>query len=205
MASEHPRRGDGLVLVPRLTSRSGIAWLIGTLVVSLGALTYLGVTEPRYAVGGAALGVVVILAGVAAFSGRQWLDPGEGTVTREWLWCRRRTIALIEARSVRLVNNRGGGLNLTIRPSHGRTMLVPVLLLSDHVQRSQSPEILRLLADQVQRSRSGGKVPDQLRRQAVHLEKGGTAQDSPLSGLVTHGVMTAAKAGGAAGGSSLLD
>jgi len=50
-----------------------------------------------------------------------------------------------------------------------------------------------------------GDAGDALRRQAEHLEAGGSAEDSPLASLVTHGVTTAAKGGGAAGGSSLLD
>ena len=87
-----------------------------------------------------------------------------------------------------------------------RSIHLPVLALTDYVKQPQSPATLRALAGEVERwAPQRATVAEQLRRQAEHLEAGGSAEDSPLASLVTHGVTTAAKGGGAAGGSSLLD
>jgi hypothetical protein len=141
-------------------------WGLATVVAVVVAMAFLAVTQPQYAAAGGGVVVVVLLAVVALVSGGQWIDTGSGRITSTRLRVLRRSVDLADARTVALVENRGGGLNLTVKPRSGRAMLVPVLLLSDYVKRSQSPEVLRLLADQVEQRCSGaGKVPDQLRRQ----------------------------------------
>jgi hypothetical protein len=195
-----------LVRIPRLTSRSGKLWGVATVVAVILAMGYVAVAQPEYAAAAAVMAVLAPLVAAALVSGGQWIEPATGRITTTRIRVLKRSVDLAEARTVTLVNNRGGGLHLTVKPRSGRAMLVPVLLLSDYVKRSQSPDLLRLLADQVeQRCLGAGKVPDQLRRQAEHLAKGGSAEDSPFASLVSHGVMTAAKGGGAAGGTSLLD
>ena len=191
--------------IPRLTSRSARLWGGATVVAVVVVLVGLVVLQPAYAVPALVVGVLLAAAVVFLVSGRQTFDPASGEVVSQRLWLRR-SVGLDRLRTVALVDNRAGGLNLTLTPDSGRALLVPVLLLSDYVQRSQEPGLLRLLADQLeQRSSASGKVPGRLRRQAEHLEHGGTAADSPLAGLVTTGIATAAKGGGAAGGTSLLD
>jgi hypothetical protein len=76
---------------------------------------------------------------------------------------------------------------------------VPVVARTDYVEKSQPPALLRLLADTVEQHRAGGARPvaEALRKQADHLEAGGTVATSPLAGLITTGMLTAAKAGGA--------
>jgi hypothetical protein len=194
------------VPIPRITSRSALGWVIGTLVVLVGAMVFLAVTQPQYTGPAGAVVVLAAVAAVAVSTRRQWLEPESGRLTVEWLRALRRSTDIADARTVRLVDNRGGGLLLSVKPASGRAMLVPVLLLSDYVQASQPSPLLHLLADQLERfGREPGKVPDQLRRQAAHLDAGGSAAESPLAALVSHGVTRAAKGGGAAGGTSLLD
>lgn len=172
------------VRIPRLTSRTGMVWGVGTLAVLVVGAVVLAVVNPAKAPLAVGVAVVALLLAVAAGSSRRWLEPERGRVTSEWLWVRSRSVDLADARDVRLVDNRGGGLNLTVRPARGRAMLVPVLLLSDYVERSQTPSMLRLLAEQVERfAPEPGEVPDQLRRQAEHLDAGGSAVDSPLAAL----------------------
>jgi hypothetical protein len=194
------------VAVPPLTSRSALAWAVGTLVVLVVAMAALAVVQPSYAVPAVVVAVLAVLAAVVVSTRRLWLEPARGRFVVQRLGVLRRSADLRDARTVALVDNRGGGLALTVTPTSGRSVLVPVLLLSDYVQASQPPPLLRLLADQVETHVVGGSdVPEALRAQAAHLDAGGTAADSPFAALTSRGVLRAAQGGAAAGGSSLLD
>jgi hypothetical protein len=200
------------VPIPRLTSRSALAWAVGTLVVLVVVMAVLALVQPSYAVPAVVVAVLAVLVAVAVGTRRLWLEPVSGRFVVQRLGVLRRAAELRDARSVALVDNRAGGLNLTVTPASGRAVLVPVLLLSDQVQASQPAPLLRLLADQVEthgRSVPGGAradVPAVLRAQAEHLEAGGGAAESPCAALVSLGVLRAAQGGAAAGGgSSLLD
>jgi hypothetical protein len=201
------------VPIPRLTSRSALAWAVGTLVVLVVVMAVLALVQSSYAVPAVVVAVLAVLVAVAVGTRRLWLEPVSGRFVVQRLGVLRRAAELRDARSVALVDNRAGGLNLTVTPASGRAVLVPVLLLSDQVQASQPAPLLRLLADQVETHRTGGAgeqgdtdVPAALRAQAAHLEAGGSAVDSPLAASVTRGVLRAAQGGAAAGGgSSLLD
>ena len=186
------------VPVPNLATRSSVSWLVGTGLAVVGIMVYVGVTQPanRWAVAvGAAVLLVVTLWVV---SSRMWVEPDTGTVVRESFWCRRRRVDLRSATSVALVNNRAGALLLGIK--HRRTLYLPVLALTDYVERSQPPEFLRFLADQVDaHAPRARRVAIQLRAQADFVAGGGAAAESPLARLVTRGVLTAAKAGGIGG------
>jgi hypothetical protein len=190
------------VVISRLTSRSAMIWLAGTVALVLGVLAWVALTQPanRWAVAvGAALLVATAL---WLMSRRTWLDPASGTVVQESLWCRQRRFALRSASSLRLVDNRAGVLLLAI--TDGRTAHLPVLALTDYVRRSQPPPLLRMLAEQIDTWAPQGarRIAAQLRTQADFIAAGGAAERSPLAALVTHGVVRAAKAGGAGG---LLD
>lgn len=190
--------------VPRLTSRTGTRWLIGTGVALVVVVAYLGATDPSSLPFGLGLLVLLGLGLGLALSTRTSLDAAEGTVTRRRWLARTRVVRLAEAR-VGLVDNRGGGLNLTV-VGPGGAVLVPVLLLSPYVQRSQSPEVLRTMAEALARhAHDTGDVPKALQTQAVHLEQGGEATTSPLAARVSHGASRAAGAGSAASGSSRSD
>jgi hypothetical protein len=192
--------------VPRLTSRSGLLWSLATLVAVLAGCASVFVTQPqnRWAV---LVFVPVAVLFVAFLLVRStWVETGTGTVVHRTLLGSRR-VPLAEAGRLRLVTNRGGGLLLQVRRRGSRRAVhLPVLALTDYVRRSQDPATLRALAGQVEAfAPQRTRVAEQLVRQAEHLESGGSAEDSPLAALVTHGVTTAAKGGGAAGGTSLLD
>lgn len=192
------------LVVPRLTSRVGTRWLVATGIVLVVGVAVLGVAQPANLPFGLGFLVLLGLGLGLALSTRTSLDVAQGTVTRRRWLARTRVVRLAEAR-VALVDNRGGGLNLTV-VGPGGTVLAPVLLLSPYVQRSQSPEVLRTMAEAVARhARDAGDVPDALRTQAAHLEQGGEATTSPLAARVSHGASRAAGAGGAASGSSLTD
>ncbi len=194
------------LVIPRLTTRSSLLWSLATLLAVLAGAGFVFATQPqnRWAVL-ALLPVVALLAAFVAIRSA-WVETGPGrVVTRTLLGSR--TVSLAEADQLQLITNRGGGLHLQVRERGSRrATYLPVLALTDYVQRSQDPAVLRALAEQIDTWAPQRKsVAKQLLRQAEHLEKGGSAQDSPLAALVTHGVTRAAKAGGAAGGTSLLD
>lgn len=190
---------DGPVRIPQLTSRSGWRWIIATAVAVVAVGAYVGVTQPenRIFVVTALPGLLVFFAVLAWYSER--LDPAAGTLVRVRCRLWRTTVRLEPGTSVSLVSNRGGGLLLRARPAHGRGLHVPVVARTDYVEKSQPPALLRQLADAVEQHRAGGARPvaEALRAQADHLESGGTVATSPLAGLVTTGMLTAAKAGGA--------
>lgn len=194
------------LVIPRLTSRSGWWWSAGTLLAVLAMSAYFFLTQPqnRWAV----LVVVPVAALLVAFVllRRTWVETGTGVVVRVTLLGTRK-VSLGEADKLELANNRGGALLLRVRQRGRRgSVYLPVLLLTDYVRRSQSPAVLEALAEQLETWAPRRRpVAGQLRRQADHLRTGGSAEDSPLAALVSHGVISAAKAGGAAGGSSLLD
>lgn len=190
---------EGLVRIPKLTSPSGWRWIVATAVVLVVAGVFVGVTQPENRVV-----VVTVLPAFLLFFAlwswfSTWLDPAAGTLAR--VRCRRwRTTVRIEpSTSVSLVSDGGGALLLRARPAQGRGLHVPVVARTDYVEKSQAPSVLRQLADTVEQHRAGGARPvaEALRRQADHLEGGGTVASSPLAGLITTGVLTAAKVGGA--------
>jgi hypothetical protein len=190
---------EGLVRIPKLTSRSGWRWIIATAVAVLFIGVYIGVTQPENRIF-----VVTIFPALFLYFGAwswysEWLDPGPGVLVR--IRCRRwrKTVRLEPGTSVSLVPNGGGTLLLHARPARGRGMHVPVVARTDYVEKSQPPALLRQLADAVEQHRAGGARPVAvaLRKQADHLEAGGTVASSPLAGLITNGMMTAAKVGGA--------
>jgi hypothetical protein len=192
--------------IPRLTSRSGWLWSAGTLLALLVVCVLVFVTQPenRWAVLVVAPVAVVLAAFLLVRSA--WVETESGTVVQRTLVGSRRA-RLAEADKLQLTSNRGGGLLLQVRQKGAsRALYLPVVALTDHVRRSQDPVVLRALAAQVETwAPQRTSVAKQLVRQAEHLEQGGSVDGSPLAALVTHGVMTAAKGGGAAGGSSLLD
>jgi hypothetical protein len=197
----------GAVRIPALTTRSALRWCVGTAVASLAVVAFLWVTQPENRVYAATLVPALALFFVVLLWQSTWFDPEAGTVTR--VRCRRwrRTVRLEPATGAALVPSGGGVLLLALRPRDARRLFVPVLALTDYVEKSQAPELLRLLAGGLEQHRTGGArvVVDALRKQAAHLEAGGDARTSPLAGAVTYGVVTAAKAGGAgAVGGSLL-
>lgn len=94
-----------------------------------------------------------------------------------------------QARGVDLVSNGGGGILLRASPpDRRRRAQVAVLALTLYVERSQDPDLLRLLADTLDRhgTNGGPAVARQLRAQAAHSDAGGDPRTSPLAALVTY-------------------
>ncbi|TKR23913.1 hypothetical protein FA014_08765 [Cellulomonas hominis] len=190
---------EGLVRIPKLTSRSGWRWIVATVVALVVVGVYVGVTQPdnRIFVVTVLPAFLLFFTVLSWFS--TWLDPVAGTAVRVRCRLWRTTVRLEPSTSVSLVSDRGGTLLLRARPAEGRGLHVPVVARTDYVEKSQPPALLRQLADTVEQHRAGGARPvaEALRKQAAHLEAGGTVATSPLAGLITTGMLTAAKAGGA--------
>jgi hypothetical protein len=133
----------------------------------------------------AALVAVVVLVLVLGFlAGRRtFLDIGVGAVGRDvWgLWPRRTRWA--EAGVVRIRSNNAGQALLEVRSTgHGTSIHLPLVAVDLGGDRSQSPEFLRTLADQIETwGPERGAVVRSLRAQADHVESGGVVRESPLA------------------------
>lgn len=181
--------------IPRLTSPSGLRWLTGTTVLVAGMLTWLGTTESETRPALAVVASLLAIAGLAIASVKTSVEPASGLATRQTLWCIKRQVKMDSAT---LLNNRAGCLLLDVKS--GRSFYIPVLSLTDYVEKSQSPEILRLLAGMVElHAPAQQRVVVQLLTQADFISGGGAPRHSPLAGLITNSAVTAAKLGGAAG------
>src|SRR5512139_1231791 len=192
--------------IPKLTSASSTRWIVATGVAVAAVMVYGFLTDPanRWAV----LVVAPLFALYAAFllARRTWVETATGEVVVHRMGILTRRVPIAAAEKLDLVTNRGGGLLLQVKPSGRASAYLPVLALTDYVERSQSAETLVGLAEQIERwAPHRGTVAKQLRRQAEHVAAGGAARTSPLAGLVSHKFSNLAKGGGAASGTSLLD
>ena len=189
---------EGLVRIPGMSSRTSRRWIIATAVGVVAVLGYLGVTQPETRV------YMLLLIPLALFFTAlvwqsTWLDPVAGSLVRVRCRVWRREVRLEPGTAVSLVPNGGGALLLKAKAASGPALYASVVARTDYLDESQPPALLRQLADAVEQHRAGGarSVAVALRKQADHLEAGGTVASSPLAGLITSGVLTAAKAGGA--------
>lgn len=192
--------------IPPLTGRSAIAWCVGTVVAVVGILGYLYVTQPqnRWAVW--VVGLLLVVFVVFLVSRRCWIETATGTVVWQRFWVSRTRLTLKDATAVEFVTNRGGSLSLGVRADRLRAQRhLPILNLTTYVEKSQPPEVLRGLADQLEQWSAVdayGQVPNELRAQAKHVSSGGEPKDSPLAPRVSHSLSWGPAAGGAAGGGS---
>ena len=174
----------GRVEVPRLLSRRPTMWLsagatvLGAVgVVGWGVATQTG-TNLVMAV---LLAVLLPLALVAVVWRRTWLDTGHGTVHHRVALLPARSVAWAEATALDLERNRAGQLALRARGQRGT---VRITLLADDVggERSAGPDLLRLLADEIDRwAPERQRLTARLRAQADHVEAGGAPRESPLA------------------------
>lgn len=191
-------------LVPRLTTRSSRAWLVGTAVLALVAVGVAAALDPTAAVVGLPLVLLVALTVGVVASARTRVDAEAGTVSRTRWLTPTRTVRLAEAVEVRLLSSQGGQLLLSVRDPGG-AVTVLLLALTQYVERSQSAEVLRALAEATERhAPAPGDVPRALRLQADHVAAGGTAAASPLAPLVDDLALRAAGAAGATGSAASL-
>ena len=187
-----------LVRVPGLSTRSSRRWLVGTAVAAVAVGAYLGATQPGNRVYVVTAYPALTLFFVVLLWQSTWVDPVAGRVLRVRCRIWRREVPLAPGTEVALVPNGAGAVLLRARPRGARGLVLPVVTRTDYVERSQPPDLLRVLADAVERHHAdgAGSVARVLRRQADHLAAGGTVAGSPLGLLVTSGARTAAGTGG---------
>lgn len=189
---------EGQVRIPAFSSRSSRRWIVATAVAVVAVLVYLWVAQPENRVFMLLLVPLALYLTVLVWQST-WLAPDAGSLVRVRCRVWRREVRLGPGTAVSLVPNGGGALLLKAKAARGPALYASVVARTDYVEKSQPPALLRLLADTVEQHRAGGARPvaAALRKQADHLEAGGTVATSPLAGLITTGVLTAAKAGGA--------
>lgn len=189
---------EGRVRIPGFSSRSSRRWLIATAVAVVAVMGYLWVAQPENRVFMLLL-IPLALYFTALVWQSTWLDPVVGSLVRVRCRVWRREVRLEPGTTVSLAPNGGGALLLKAKAARGPALYASVVARTDYVERSQPPALLRQLADVLEQHRAGGARPvaEALRKQADHLEAGGTVASSPLAGLITTGMLTAAKAGGA--------
>ncbi|MCG7285856.1 hypothetical protein MHY85_07695 [Cellulomonas sp. ACRRI] len=189
---------ESLVRIPAFSSRSSRRWIVATAVGVVAVLGYLWVAQPENRVF-LLLMIPLALYFAALVWQSTWLDPVAGSLVRVRCRVWRREVRLEPGTAVSLVPNGGGALLLRAKAARGRALFVSLVARTDYLDQSQPPALLRQIADAVEQHRAGGARPvaEALRKQAAHLEAGGTVASSPLAGLITTGALTAAKAGGA--------
>jgi hypothetical protein len=199
--------GDRLK-IPAVTSSSAILWGVGTLIVLMGVLAYLSVTQPENRWTLWVILPLVTLFVVFAATRRCWIDTETGTVVWQRFWFSRTRVRLEDASEVEYLAVRNGTLQLALRsPESRRRRLVPLLMLTMYVERSQRPDVLVGLADQIEKwshAQVYGRLPKELRAQAKHVAAGGGPHDSPLARYVKKDLTAGIAAGGAAGGGAGL-
>lgn len=174
------------VRVPRLLSRSASMWLsVGAAVVAaVGVVVWALLTQPLV---NQVSGVLVFgfLASVLGFliGRRTWLDPASGVVGRDVCGLFPRTTSWAGAQRVQVGSNRGGQALLEVRGVGRRTSVyLPLVAVDPGGDRSQQPDFLRLLADQVETwAPQRRAVVAALRAQADHLASGGSVRESPVA------------------------
>lgn len=146
-------------------------------------LAWVGVTQPGNRPFVVVGGVLLAACTLVVLGRRTWVDPAHGTIVRETLFVRSGAIAWADAAKVALTDNRAGQLLLEVRGAGRRTpVLVPLVAVDVGGDRAQGPDLLRLLANQVERwAPQHATVVARLRAQADHLAGGGDVRSSPLA------------------------
>jgi hypothetical protein len=176
----------GRVRVPRLVSSSRTMWLsaavavVGVIAVVAWALATQSTANRVAAV---VVAVILVLFLVFLAGRRTSLDTARGTVVRDVWGLPSRAEAWAGAQVVRVRSNNAGQAQLEVRGAGHRTSVYLGLVAVDlGGDRSQPPEFLRTLADQIEQwTPERAAVARSLRAQADHLEGGGAVRDSPLA------------------------
>jgi hypothetical protein len=113
---------------------------------------------------------------------RTWIDPDHGLLVHEVAGVWRRSVRWADATELR-VRSAGGQALLQVRGTGHRTSrYVPLVAVDMGGDRSQPPEFLNSLADQVERwAPHRGAVVRLLRAQAEHVAAGGGVRESPIA------------------------
>ncbi len=177
--------GTDRVAVPRLLSRSVTLWLsVAAAVIAVPAVVaWAWVTQPENRIPAVVVGVLLLGGLGFLVLRRTWLDTREGLLVHEVLYLLRRRAAWADAEVVKFTPNRAGQVMLEVRGAGRRTSTyVPLAAVDLGGERSQSPEFLSTLADQIEAwAPQRGAVVKGLRAQADHLGSGGPLRESPLA------------------------
>jgi hypothetical protein len=111
------------------------------------------------------------------------LDTERGLVVRTLCGAWDRPVAWAGASRVRIRNNNAGQALLEVRGGGRRTSTyLPLVAVDLGGDRSQPPEFLRMLADQIEHwAPERGAVVRLLRSQADHVASGGSVRGSPVA------------------------
>ena len=172
--------------VPRLLSNSRSMWasaIVGAVSIPAVAVWALLTQPVMNQVAGLVLCTVLgIFLAVLIFRWT-WLDTERGLVVRRICGVWSRSVAWADASQVRIRSNNLGQALLEVRGAARRTSTyLPLVAIDLGGDRSQSPEFLSALADQIERwapHRVG--VVKQLRAQAHHVAAGGDVRESPVA------------------------
>lgn len=179
-------RAAGRIPVPGLRSRSASMWL-SVLVAAVAVLGIVGwalATQPVTNQVAAVVLAVVLFGGLGALAARRsWMDTDRGTLVRRSWTLRQQEVAWSEASRLRLQPNHAGQLMLEVRGASRRASFhLPLVAVDLGGDRSQPPEVLRALADQIESwAPERASVARKLRAQADHLAGGGAVRESPLA------------------------
>lgn len=174
------------IAVPRLLSNSRSMWASGIVAaVSIPAVVVWALlTQPAENQVAGMVGCAILLAFLVILIFRTtWLDTERGLVVRTICGVWSRPVAWADASQVRIRNNNAGQAVLEVRGAgRGTSTYLPLVAVDIGGDRSQSPEFLSALADQIERwapHREG--VVKQLRAQAEHVAAGGDVRESPVA------------------------
>jgi hypothetical protein len=142
------------------------------------------ITQPltNQVAGVVGVAVLLVFLGLLVFRSTS-LDTERGLVVRTICGVWDRPVAWAGASRVGIRNNNAGQALLEVRGEgrHTSTYL-PLVAVDLGGDRSQPPEVLRMLADQIERwAPERGAVVKQLRAQADHVAAGGTVRESPVA------------------------
>jgi hypothetical protein len=172
--------------VPRMLSSSRSMWVSAiAAAVSIPAVVVWGLlTQPMTNQIAGVVGSTVIVVFLALLIFRNTsLDTERGLVVRTICGVWDRPVAWAGASRVRIRNNNAGQALLEVRGEGRRSSTyLPLVAVDLGGDRSQPPEVLRMLADQIERwAPERGAVVKQLRAQADHVAAGGTVRESPVA------------------------
>ena len=174
------------IAVPRLLSNSRSMWISGiAAALAIPALVVWALlTQPmENQVAAVVVGAILLAFFVILIFRTTSLDTERGLVVRTVCGTWKRSVAWADASVVRIRDNNAGQALLEVRGRGRRTSAyLPLVAVDLGGDRSQSPEFLRVLADQVERwSPERGAVVKLLRAQADHVDAGGDVRESPVA------------------------
>ncbi len=173
---------DDRVTIPRIPTPSARRWFIAA---CIGALVVIVVGLGDQPISWWGVGLAVIALGFVplfVWSEHRSLDPSTGTFHYGNLGFRNRAATLGPDLPIAMTDSGNGYLQL-ILGSFPQRILVPLLLINQYDRGSQPPEILRLLADQLDRFVPQQRpLAAQLRQQADYITDRARPLDrSPLA------------------------